>query len=136
MLIVTDHSLGKCCLWNANPQRPQHRPPWCPLQLKAGYHPDLAFLSDIRVVWISFGSLRKKNGEGSGSDRSVSGMPRSQRDQQAKMGLSMKGSPKNVTPKAERQEPPLEDLSGNRGLSPTLQTENQDDRNNRELVLI
>jgi hypothetical protein len=78
----------------------------------------------------------KKNGEGSGSDRSVSGMPRSQRDQQAKMGLSMKGSPKNVTPKAERQEPPLEDLSGNRGLSPTLQTENQDDRNNRELVLI
>lgn len=48
MLPVTNHPLGKRCLWNANPQRPKHRlgrPPQ--LKAEAGYLPDLAFLADV-----------------------------------------------------------------------------------------
>lgn len=93
------------------------------------------------MVWVSFGSRYSEKGVGgSGSDHSASGAPSSQKDQQAKVGVSMKGSPKNITPSLEQNRAARTCPGGSvweqRAVFPTLQIENQDGRNTRELGTI
>lgn len=84
--------------------------------------------------------ILRKRGGGSGSDHSASRVPSSQKDQQAKVGVSMKGSPKNITPSLEQNRAARTCPGGSvweqRAVFPTLQIENQDGRNTRELGTI